>query len=239
MSSSRWIVVAALAVVVGVSSITVASAQQRGRGGAGGRGMGMAPGADVLMMLTLEPVQKELKLTDAQTTTVREAGEQMQSEMRETFSGLQDLSQEERREKMQELRGEIEKKVKELRAKVDTTLDASQKDRLKQLVLQRRGVLQSLQDAEVATSLKLTDEQKKKVETLVAESRPGRGQGGAAAAGDGDRAAMRERFAAMQKERNEKALGILTAEQKSEFEKLQGAKFDFPAGRGGGFLPGA
>jgi hypothetical protein len=50
---------------------------------------------------------------------------------------------------------------------------------------------------------------------------------------------MRERFAALQKERNEKALAILTAEQKSEFEKLQGAKFDFPAGRGGGFLPGA
>jgi hypothetical protein len=239
MSLSRWIVVAALAVVVGISSLNVASAQQRGRGGAGGRGMGMAPGADVLFLLTLEPVQKELKLTEAQTTTVREAGEQLQSEIRETYSGLQDLSQEERREKMQELRGEVEKKVKELRAKVDTTLDASQKDRLKQLVLQRRGVLQSLQDAEVATALKLTDEQKKKVETLVADSRPGRGQGGAAAGGGGDRAAMRERFAALQKERNEKALAILTAEQKSEFEKLQGAKFDFPAGRGGGFLPGA
>jgi Spy/CpxP family protein refolding chaperone len=224
MASSRWLKILVLAALVAVGSLNAASAQQRGRGGFGGR---MGGGGDGLMILALPPVQKELNLTDAQKTAVREVTDEMQS----SFAGLRDLSQEERREKMQEMQA----KSKELRAKVDATLEPAQKDRLKQLVLQRRGAFGALQDADVATALKLTDEQKKKVETLAEESRPGRGQGGGGGAG-GDREAMRERFQALQKERNEKALGILTAEQKAEFEKMQGAKFEFPAGRG---LPGA
>ncbi|HVU87449.1 MAG TPA: hypothetical protein VHD36_09005 [Pirellulales bacterium] len=224
MASSRWLKVLVLAVLVAVGSLNAASAQQRGRGGFGGA---MA-GGDGLRILAIPPVQDELKLNAAQKTAVREATEEMQA----TFSGLRDLSQEERREKMQEL----QQKTKDLRTKVEATLEPAQKERFKQLVLQRRGAFGALQDPEVATALKLTDDQKKKVETLAEESRPGRGQGGGGGGG-GDRAAMRERFAAMQKERNDKALAILTAEQKAEFEKLQGAKFNFPAG--GGFQPGA
>jgi Spy/CpxP family protein refolding chaperone len=236
MLSPRWSMVAAVALVGALAIASSANAQQQRRGGGGRGGMGMIPGMDALTLLNQEAVQKELKLNTDQTTKVRDAATEAMSEMQEIFSGLQDLSPEERREKMQELRGEAEKKVKELRGKVDGLLDASQKARLNQLTLQRRGVFGALQEPEVATALKLTDEQKKKVETLVADSRPGRGQGGAGGAG-GDREAMRERFQAMQKERNDKALAILTAEQKAEFEKMQGPKFDFPAG--GGRFPGA
>ena len=226
--------------LLGIAVLLVASsaeAQQRRGGGFGGRG-GMVPGMDVLMMLTQEPVQKELKLTTEQTTKVTEAADEMRSEMQEIFSGLQDLSPEERREKMQELRGEAEKMAKELKGKVDALLDPSQKNRLKQLAVQRRGAFGALQDAEVASALKLTDEQKKKVATMAEEARPGRGQGPGGGGGGGDREAMRERFQAMQKERNEKALAILTAEQKADLEKLQGPKFDFPPGGPGG-RPGA
>ncbi len=161
MLSSRGIMVAAAAVVAGLALTSPARAQQRGAGGLGGR---MGQGGDVIMLLAMEPVQKELKLTDAQKTAAREAGD----ELRSTFAGLRDLSQEERREKMQELGT----KTKDLRTKVEATLDAAQKDRLKQLVLQRRGAFGALQDPEVVTALKLSDEQKKKVETLAEESRP-------------------------------------------------------------------
>ena len=222
MSFRRWNCVLAIVAAVAMSRAASVEAQQRGRGA-----MGFGPGGDVLMLLSQEAVQTELKLTDAQKTAAREAGD----ELRSLFGDMRDQSQEERRA----ARGKVEGKIKELRAKVEGTLDAAQKDRLKQLSLQRRGAFGALQDPEVATALKLTDEQKKKVETLAEESRPGRGQGGG---GGGDRAAMRERFAAMQKERNEKALAILTAEQKAELEKMQGPKFEFPAGRGG-FAPGA
>jgi hypothetical protein len=201
----------------------------------------MMQNAGGLMLLTQEPVQKELKLTTEQATAVRESADELRSEMQEIFSGLQDLSPEERREKMQELRDEAEKKVKEVQGKVDGLLDASQKTRLKQLTLQQRGAFGALQDPEVQTALKLSDEQKKKVETLAEESRPrGQGAGGGGGGGGGDQEARRARFQAMQKERNDKVLQILSAEQRAELDKMQGSKFDFPPmGRGGGFFPGA
>jgi Spy/CpxP family protein refolding chaperone len=245
MSHPRWVRVALLALVAALAMAPSAGAQEKqrrggGGGGLGGRGM-MVPGMDALALLNQEAVQKELKLSTDQTTKVHDSATEAMSEMREIFSGLQDLSPEERREKMQELRGDAEKKVKELRAKVDEVLDAAQKARLKQLVLQRRGVLGALEDPEVATALSLTDEQKKKLEEL----RPARGQGGRGAGGGGggggggDREQAVARFQAAQKERNEKALAILTAEQKAALEKLQGPKFDFPAVGPGGRFPGA
>ena len=171
MLSSRFSSVAVVALVVALSVATSAHAQQQRRGGGGGGrgGMGMIPGMDTLSLLNMEAVQKELKLSTDQTTKVRDTATEAMSEMQEIFSGLQDLSPEERREKMQEFRGEAETKVKELRGKVDLLLDASQKERLKQLTIQRRGDFGAIQDSEVAASLKLSDEQKKKVETLVAD----------------------------------------------------------------------
>ncbi len=241
MSLSRWSRVVGLTVLGVLCLVTVAGAQQQRRGGGGGGGFGGGrgmPGMDTLMILRQEEVQKELKLSADQTTKLTEIATNAMSEMQEIFSGLQDLSPEERREKMQELRGEAETKAKEVRGKVDAVLDAAQKDRLKQLSIQRRGAFGALQDPEVVAALNLTADQKSKLEAMVAETRPGRGQGGGGGGGGGgDREAMRERFQAMQKERNDKALGILTAEQKTAFEKLQGAKFTFPAGRGG--FPGA
>jgi len=239
MSSQRSSLVAALAVAVVVSSATLASAQQRGRGGFGN--FMRVPGIDRLMLLNQEPVRKELKLSADQETSVRELAEEARSELMEFMSGVRELSPEERTEKAAELRAELAKSVEGLLTKVDGVLQAPQKERLKQLSVQQRGAFGSLQDPEVQTALKLSDEQKKKVETLVEESRPARGQGaGGGGGGGGDREAARERFQAMQKERNEKALGILSAEQRAELEKMQGPKFDFPPmGRGGGFFPGA
>ena len=231
MSHARLSTVALLTALVATTVAVPAIAQQKGRGGGGpGARFMMVPGMDALMLLGREEVQKELKLSTEQTTKVRDSAAEARSQMEELGSSLRDLSPEERREKMQGARGEIEKKAKELRAKVDAVLDAPQKERLKQLVLQRRGAMGALADPEVATALNLTEEQKKKLEEL----RPGRGQGGGPGGGGGGG----DREAAM-KERNEKALSILTAEQKAQLEKLQGPKFDFPPGGPGGRFPGA
>jgi hypothetical protein len=199
------------------------------------------PGIDRLMLLNQEPVRQELKLTPEQETSVRELADQARSELTEFMSGVRELSPEERTEKSAELRAELEKSVKGLLTKVDGVLQAPQKERLTQLSVQQRGAFGAIQDPEVQTALKLSDEQKKKVETLVEESRPrGQGAGGGGGGGGGDQEARRARFQAMQKDRNEKALQILSAEQRTELDKMQGPKFDFPPmGRGGGFFPGA
>ena len=124
MSSSRWFKILVLAALVAVGSLNAASAQQRGFGG-------RMAGGDGVMILALPAVQKELNLTDAQKPRRVEATDELQA----SFAGLRDASQEERREKMQGL----QEKTKALRAKVEATLEPAQKERLKQLVLQRRG----------------------------------------------------------------------------------------------------
>ena len=234
MSIPRWSTLVALAVIVTLASASAATAQQRGRGfGGGGRMGGLVRGGDTLGMLRGDAVQKELKLTETQKAAAEDAVELWDDELQELMSGLQNLSQEQRREKMQDLRAPAEKKVKELLGKFEGTLDATQKERLKQLTLQRRGALRALEDPDLQTALSLNDDQKKKINAMAEEARPGRGQGGGqgAGAGGGDEEARRARFEAMQKaqkERDDKALEVLTADQKAQFEKMQGPKFEFP-----------
>ena len=50
----------------------------------------------------------------------------------------------------------------------------------------------------------------------------------------GDRNALREKIQALQKETGDKALAVLTSEQSESFDKMKGAKFDFPRQRGFG-----
>ena len=234
MSVPRWSTLVALAVVVTLASASAATAQQRGRGFGGGRMGGLVRGGDTLGMLRGDAVQKELKLTESQKAAAEDAVELWDDEMQELMSGMQNLSQEQRREKMQDLRAPAEKKAKELLGKFEGTLDAAQKERLKQLTLQRRGVLRALEDPDLQAALSLNDDQKKKINTMAEEARPGRGQGGGRGAGGGDEAARRAQFEAMQKaqkERDDKALEVLTADQKAQFEKMQGPKFEFPGPR--------
>ncbi len=247
---------AVMALVAAVCSST-ATAQERGRGGPGR--FGMPPGAESLMLLGTEPVQKELNLTDDQKAQVQKIVDNMRTEMMETFSGLQDLSPEERREKMGELREEMGKKVAEIQKKADALLKPEQIERLKQLSVQRRGV-GALEDAAVASALKLTDEQKKKIADIreagmraqrEAFQAAGGGAGGAGGAGGGaggaggagggggDREAMRERMTKFRAEQDAKVAEVLTSEQREQLEKLKGKKFDFPPGGGFGGFGGA
>jgi hypothetical protein len=93
-------------------------------------------------------------------------------------------------------------------------------------------------DPEVATALKLSDDQKEKIGEAL---RPGQGGGGGFGgagpnASDEERAAARERFNKAREERETKVKGILSSDQNEQFTKMQGKKFDFPApqGRPGG-----
>jgi hypothetical protein len=54
-------------------------------------------------------------------------------------------------------------------------------------------------------------------------------------AGGGDQGQIREKIQALQKTVAEKALAVLTTEQREAFETMKGAKFEFPQQRGFGF----
>jgi len=220
---------AVLALALGMA--TPASAQL-------GKGFQIPQAVRNIFMLRTEQVQKELKLTDEQNTQIDDLAIQLQSDALELFSSLQDLSDEERKTELPNLMKKFAEKGKELQAKVDKFLNAEQNARMKELSLQQRDA-EALGDEDVIAALKLTEDQKKKLREIQDEAarqveealKPLLGGGG----GGGDLGDIRTKMENMKKELSEKALAVLTTEQKATFEKMKGPKFDFPKGGGFGF----
>lgn len=198
------------------------------------RGLKFPASLQNVFLLRGDAVQTELGLKDEQKASISELATALQQEAFEIFSGLQDLTQDEQKEQMPEVMQMIADKGKEIEEKVDKILAEEQKTRLKELSVQSRGP-QALEDDEIAAALKVTDEQKKKLEAI-------REEGNAAMqemftslrASGGDQGAMREKIGVMRKELSDKALALLTPEQREQFDKLKGKEFKFPSGRGGG-----
>jgi hypothetical protein len=225
---TRRSLVAALTVALALLLTSSASAQF-------GRGFRIPPIVQEIMMLRAAPVQKELKMNEDQTKAIIAIATQMQSDAMEIMSGLQDLTPEERQQELPNVMEMITEKAKDLQEKADAILDDAQKSRLKELSLQARGV-EALEDKAVAEALKITDEQKSKLKEIQ-DSAAGKQDEiiQEALKHNADREKIREKIQAMRKELGDKALTVLTDEQRSEFEKMKGAKFDFPRQRGFGF----
>jgi Spy/CpxP family protein refolding chaperone len=188
-----------------------------------------------VFMLNGEAVQKELGLTDEQKKTISQLSDQMRADALEIMSGLQDLSPEEQKEHMPELMKMVGDKGKEMQAKIDQMLDKKQVTRLKELSLQNRGA-QALEDDEVIAALKITDDQKKKLTDVREEGAKKMEETmQSLRSGGGDQGEIRQKLMAMRKELGDKALAVLTSEQRQQFDKMKGPKFEFPPNRGFGF----
>jgi Spy/CpxP family protein refolding chaperone len=205
--------------------------QGRGPGGFGGGpfGGGGGFGSDPTMLLSLEPVQKELELSEEQKADLTKLSE----EGRSFFSDFRNLSREEITKKLEERTAENKKRL-------DAILLKPQLGRLEEVSLQIAGA-GALDRTDVAEKLKLTDAQKKSLADLSTESRDKIRE--AMSAGPLGAGEMQEKMAAVNKERKEKSLAVLTKEQREKFDVLQGKKFDldlsqmmprFGGPRGGG-----
>ena len=238
---SRWVAVVAI-----LLSASVAFAQRPagGRPGGFGGGFGGFGGGGPLTIVNNEAVQKELGLKEEQVGKLKTLGEEVREEMRagggagggrEAFQGLQDLPREEREKKMAEIfakGAEARKKVEDkFKPKLAEILDASQRERLQQIAWQNARS-QVYQDAGVIAALKITKEQQEKLAAVskdFVEKQRELGQGGG---GGGDEAQTKRRELS---ESRDKALSeVLTADQREQFTKLMGKKFD-TAQLGGGF----
>jgi Spy/CpxP family protein refolding chaperone len=205
--------------MLAVAFTAPALAQGRRGGGGGGFGGGMGGfGISESQLLQSAQVQKELELVDDQVAKIKEiAGD------RSAFSGLRDLSNDERREKMAAA-------AKAQKEKLDAVLLPAQQARLAEIMLQVRGA-GALNEADVQAKLGLTDEQKTQLKTVQDENRKAMGElfaggGGGRDASQEERAANREKRTKAQAEANEKLLAVLTGEQKSKFEQMQGKKIE-------------
>jgi Spy/CpxP family protein refolding chaperone len=189
------------AAIVAMAVSPVRAQQQRGRG-FGGMG--------TLLILTQKSVQEELKLSDEQVKKVTELREKQQ----ESFQGLRDLSPEERRTKMQEM-------TKTQNEAIAKLLKPEQLKRAKQISLQvqaRTGLAFVLNNEEIAKELKITDEQKGKLDEIRTKMRE-------EMQGLGFDEEGRQKRQEIMKTTSEKVEGVLTAEQKTKLKELQGEPF--------------
>jgi hypothetical protein len=212
---SRWMLVVGVAALI---ASPVMAQRGQGRGGFGGGGPGQ--------LINMEPVQKELKLSEEQVTKAKETVTAVREKFTEERAKLQDLDPQERMPKMMEIGA---KEAEETYAAFAKDWKPEQIKRLKQLGVQRQG-LQAFMSPAVDKVLKLTAEQKEKAAAIQMEA-------GAAMrelfGNGGDPAENAKKMATMQKENLDKALAMLTDDQKKEWKELTGDPFEFPAMAGG------
>jgi Spy/CpxP family protein refolding chaperone len=208
------------ALALGATVLLAGSAMaQRGGFGFGGRGRGGGPD-----MLSMPEVQTELKLSDEQKTKVMTLLDQLREERQQQGQELRDLSQEERQKRGAEMRAAANKLV-------NAILNADQQKRYRQLRLQQQG-MSALTEKDVADELKLTDEQRTKIQGIQDEQMANMRSAFQRGGGDGGRpdfSAVRQRMEAMRKQTDEKIAAVLTDDQKKQWKDMLGASFTFPA----------
>jgi len=227
-----------LVVVTAVALTTAAAmAQQKGKGGFRGGAFGGA-GTTLVALAAMEPVQKDIGISGdaaSKITSLRDDSNAARQKELQTaginFQGFQNMSSEER-QKMRDKMAEIDKKLNdEFNPKLKSLVSADQYKRLQQIQLQANLRFRgpgALTYSDVASELKLSGEQKKKLDDLQTEYD----------------AKQRELFtggfdpqaaAKLAEERTSKTMDVLTAEQKETLTSLKGPAFDVSQiGIGGG-----
>jgi hypothetical protein len=193
------------------------------------------------MLLMSPQVQKELKMTDDQTAKIGEI-------QRESFqagggagggarANFQNMTDEERQKFFEDMR----KRTEETAKKMTAVLTDDQNTRLKQIQLWVAGAAGLANNAEAAKQLGITDDQKDALKTITDESaKKGRelfqNSGLGPDSTDEDRAKFGEKTAALRKETETECMAVLTDEQKAQFAKMRGERFELDMsqmGRGG------
>jgi gas vesicle protein len=205
--------VGTLALACGLAALISAPAQaQQGRGGRGFGGAGP--------LLTNKGVQKEINASEEQISKLTTLGEEISGKQREAFQGLQDLSMEERREKMQKIQATIQADVNKGLVEI---LKPEQVKRFHQIQTQQAGV-RSFSTPRVVEALKLTDEQKEKVKGINQELMTS--MTSLREEFQNDREGAMKKMGELNKAANEKALELLTSEQKTTWKELTGAPYE-------------
>ena len=204
----RFFVLCSLAV------LTAAPAWAQGQG----RGFGMGGGGAALV--GNKSVQKEIKATDDQVSKLDTFAEEMRGKQREAFQGFQDLSQDERREKMQAVQKTMQADISKGLAEI---LKPDQVKRFHQIQTQSAGS-NAFGTPRVADALKLTADQKTKVGEINQEMM--QAMGDLRQQFQDDREGAMKKATELRKTATDKAMALLTSEQKTTWKDLTGAPFE-------------
>jgi Spy/CpxP family protein refolding chaperone len=203
------------ALTLGALALLASPALAQRPGGGFGGGM-MGGGA---MLLTNKSVQEELKVDSAQVEKLNALASETRTKMQEKMQGL---SQEDRMgEKGQAARREVND---EMRKSLANILKADQVKRFDQVELQVRGP-QAFADAKVQEKLKLTADQKQKIQAInegATAQRRELFQGF-----QNDREGTLKKMTELNKETMTKAAAVLTDDQKATWKEMVGSPFDY------------
>jgi hypothetical protein len=193
--------------------ISVSEAQQRQRGQLGGQ-------TNNVQLLSSDAVQKDLALSDEQAGKLREVLAAYQKDAAEvpqlSRQDLQNLPEEQRRQKLQENRQALTKVQEQYDKQLAEILKPEQSERLGQIRLQIAGP-EGVTTPEVAEKLGLNREDRQKVQTALREITQAARQGGRPT--PEQRANLREQLETKLKE-------LLSEEQLAKLKELQGKPFD-------------
>jgi uncharacterized membrane protein YgcG len=262
--SFTWMATVLAMVLIVLAADTTSQAQDRGRGRRGGgdgiaqgrRGPGSnrfgggrrgGGGADFGSLLRSEQVQTELKLDEGQLAKIVAISEKSREQSRELFSGMRDLSDDERRAKGEELQKKMRQLQTDMRQQLETVLNATQVKRLDELTLQIRGI-GAFADSEFCGKLSITDEQKQGIDDIIAAQRDMQRElfGSMRELRDLDDderttrlTKMREKGEEITRETEAAVLELLSEEQRTSYKQMKGEPFEldrrsmFGGGRGG------
>jgi hypothetical protein len=230
MTQIQRVAVLAIAFLLGAVVVEYAQAQAP-EGSRRGSGRGATRGS-LLGLLGSEQVQREMKLTEEQTTKVNELVEKLGAEAREEYAALRDMDDAaQRRAKYTELSEQIDDNVRE---QLRDVIEREQMMRLYQIRMQVRAIVDSLSNEYVARRLELNEEQQKKVTEIRNRTQEKQWElyGAMRNAGDDQQSEVIQKFRDLRSAAADEALAVLTAEQKEAFEKMKGEKFEFEYQRG-------
>lgn len=192
------------------------------------RGGGMMGGG--AMLLGNPSVQQELKMTEEQVSKATAMLEEVRGKY---MDQIRELAQQgpEGREKMQalgrEMTADIKKAAKEM-------MKPEQLKRFGEIELQQAGAA-ALESAEVVEKLKISDDQKGKIQELVMASNQEMRSIMQSAFQGGDRQEAMKKVAELRTSTTKKALEVLTADQQKSFTEMLGSPFEIKfQPRGGG-----
>lgn len=216
--------VGAVCLTLLVASVATAQQRPRQRGEAGPAMMGrMGGGLGLGMALLSERVQKEIGLEEGQKKQLEEFAQAQRAGFQRPEGG-EDLTQEQRRERFQQM---IAERTAETEKKLKEVLTEKQFERLNQVVWQLQGPA-VLRNPALQARLKLTDAQKEQLEKIDTEMQEQRRE--LFQAGRGEEAAReqaREKMEQLGNEARKKSMAVLTADQREALPKLMGDPIDF------------
>ena len=209
---------ATMVLTLGVAALLAmpAFAQQPKHQGHGSR-MPMGGGAG---LIANKDVQKELKLTDEQTAKAEAAARVVREKHHGDFAKLDDLDAQERFEKTAEI---VRTMTGETNKALADVLKPEQMKRYRQIQLQHLGLM-AFTEPDVRSKLKLTDAQVGRIGRINADSQSQRRE--LAQGGGGNREEMRKKAATLGKEGMDKALAVLSADQKQAWKDMTGEPFE-------------